>query len=144
MKVAVACSSEVTFKTQVPVPVHAPLHPANADTLSGLAVNVTLVPLAKLVKQRGAQEIPEGLLTTVPVPLPDSTSVTVGPLAGSTVVDTDAVLFEGSRSEVDVLTLADVVSVPVKVGTTSMVSTNDWPGGIELKLQVRTLVPEQS
>jgi hypothetical protein len=30
----------------VPVPVHAPLHPANAEPLAAVAVNVTDVPLA--------------------------------------------------------------------------------------------------
>jgi hypothetical protein len=144
LKVAVTCSSVVMSKAQEPVPVHAPLHPANADRLSGLAVNATLVPLGKLVKHRGAHDIPAGLLTAVPLPAPDSTSVKVGPVAGSIVVDTDAVSFEGSRSEPAVVTLVDVVSVPCTVGTTSIVSANPCPGCILLTLQVRILVPEQS
>jgi hypothetical protein len=44
------------------VPVHAPDHPVKAEVASAVAVSVTCVPCAKVV--------PEGLLVTVPVPVP--------------------------------------------------------------------------
>lgn len=47
-----------------------PLHPAKVEFCPGDSVSVTRVPVAKLALQVGPQLIPEGLLVTVPVPLP--------------------------------------------------------------------------
>jgi len=55
---------------QAPVPVHAPLQPANVEPESGVAVRFTTVPLEKFSEQVEPQEIPEGELVTVPVPVP--------------------------------------------------------------------------
>jgi hypothetical protein len=53
-----------------PVPLHAPLQPANVEPESGVAVKSTTVPFAKLAEHVAPQEIPEGALVTVPVPVP--------------------------------------------------------------------------
>jgi hypothetical protein len=53
-----------------PVPLQAPLQPANVEPVSGAAVKLTTVPLAKLAEHVAPQEIPEGVLVTVPVPVP--------------------------------------------------------------------------
>jgi hypothetical protein len=45
LKVAVTDSAALIVTTQLPVPLHAPLHPANADPEAGVAVSVTTVPL---------------------------------------------------------------------------------------------------
>src|ERR1700682_3338472 len=55
---------------QVRVPEQAPLHPAKTEPAAGVAVSVTVVPLAKLAEQVAPQLIPPTLLVTVPVPLP--------------------------------------------------------------------------
>jgi hypothetical protein len=45
LNVAVTDSAALIVTTQLPVPLHAPLHPANADPAAGVAVSVTTVPL---------------------------------------------------------------------------------------------------
>ena len=55
---------------QAPVPLQAPLQPANVKPESGVAVKLTTVPLAKSAEQLVPQEIPGGELATVPVPVP--------------------------------------------------------------------------
>ena len=59
----------------VPVPVHAPVQPAKTEFVPGLAVSVTGVPTGKLALQVDPQLIPAGVLVTVPVPLPESVTV---------------------------------------------------------------------
>ena len=56
--------------TQLPVPEQAPLQPLKLLFDVGVAVNVTLVPLAKLALQVAPQSMPAGLLLTVPEPAP--------------------------------------------------------------------------
>lgn len=73
VNVAVTVSAEFIVTEQVPVPLQAPLQPANADPLAGTAVSVTGVPLAKSAVQVCVQLIPDGLLVTVPVPVPAAT-----------------------------------------------------------------------
>jgi hypothetical protein len=69
----------VIVTTQVLVPVHPPpLQPVNVEPVVGVAVNVIGVPLGKLAEQVGWQLMPAGLLVTVPVPAPDSVTVSVG------------------------------------------------------------------
>src|SRR6185437_7572463 len=53
-----------------PVPLQAPLQPANVELESGVAVKLTTVPFAKLAEHIAPQEIPAGELATVPVPVP--------------------------------------------------------------------------
>lgn len=70
LNVAVTDSADVIVTTQLPVPLQAPLQPANTDPLVGTSVSVTTVPLAKFAVQVCVQLIPAGLLVTVPVPVP--------------------------------------------------------------------------
>ena len=65
----------VRFTVHVPVPVQAPDQPANVEPEVAAAVSVTCVPLAKLALQVAPQLIPEGLLVTVPAPVPASATV---------------------------------------------------------------------
>ena len=51
LNVAVTLRAAVIDGVQVPVPVHAPLQPANVEPLDAAAVSVTEVPLAKLALQ---------------------------------------------------------------------------------------------
>jgi hypothetical protein len=48
----------------------APLNPLKVDPFVGVAVSVTVMPVAKSAAHVPGQEIPLGLLVTVPVPLP--------------------------------------------------------------------------
>jgi hypothetical protein len=70
LNVAVTEVLAVRFALQVPVPLHAPDHPANVEPEFGVAVSVTVVPLAKLALHVWPQLIPEGLLVVVPDPVP--------------------------------------------------------------------------
>jgi len=59
---------------QVPVPAHPPpLQPANTDPADAVAVSVTVLPVgnwALAALQVVPQLMPDGLLVTVPVPVP--------------------------------------------------------------------------
>jgi hypothetical protein len=70
LKVAVIRVLVVRFSVHVGVPVHAPDHPANMEPVPGVAVSVTGVPLAKVAIHAVPQLMPDGLLVTVPVPVP--------------------------------------------------------------------------
>ena len=61
-----------------PVPVQAPLQPANAASPIGSAVSVTPVPMSYDSLQSVPQSIPAGLLVTRPEPLPPSSTVSSG------------------------------------------------------------------
>jgi hypothetical protein len=64
----------------VPADAQSPPQPPKVEPAVALAVRVTLVPLAKLAVQIPGQVIPAGVLITVPVPLPETTTVRLGPL----------------------------------------------------------------
>jgi hypothetical protein len=63
---------------QVLVPEQAPLHPPKVEPEAGEAVSVTAVPLEKLALQVLPQLIPEGLLVTLPEPLPARVTLSFG------------------------------------------------------------------
>src|SRR5688500_16444554 len=60
LNVAVTDRAAVMERVHVPVPLHAPLHPAKVDPLAGAAVRVTLTPEAKLAVQVLPQLMPVG------------------------------------------------------------------------------------
>ena len=70
LKVAVTLSAAVIFSLQMPVPLHAPDHPAKNAPFPKDGVSVTIVPAANEAVQVGAQLIPAGLLVTLPVEVP--------------------------------------------------------------------------
>ena len=78
VKVAVTFFAAVMLTVQVLLPEQSPLQPVKVP-LVAVAVSVTLVPLSKLAEQVDPQLMPEGLLVTVPlpVPVPDITTVRV-------------------------------------------------------------------
>jgi len=57
------------------VPLHAPPHPAKDEFAAGVSVSVTCVPASKLALQVCPQLMPDGLLVTLPVPLPPRATV---------------------------------------------------------------------
>ena len=78
MKVAVTVVSAFTVTVQVPVPLQPPpLQPANTEPPAGVAVKVTEVPELKDFEQVAPQSTPEGLLVTVPLPVPPLETVRV-------------------------------------------------------------------
>src|SRR5438477_5074132 len=68
VKLAVALLAMFMVSVQVPVPVHSPLQPANAEPPDGVAVSVTSVPDAKPAEPVAPQLMPAGPLVTVPLP----------------------------------------------------------------------------
>ena len=71
VKVAVTVWAELIVTVQLPVPVHAPLHPAKVEPEVGTAVNVTSIEALKGAAHVLPQLIPTGVLVIVPVPVPD-------------------------------------------------------------------------
>jgi hypothetical protein len=81
LNVAVTVSAALIVTEQVLVPVQpAPLHPANVDPVAAAAVSTTTCPAVKLAEHVGWHAMPAGLLVTVPVPVPASTTVRVAPV----------------------------------------------------------------
>jgi hypothetical protein len=70
VKVAVTDALAESATAQEPVPEQAPLHPEKVTPESGVADSVTLVPWANCALQVAPQLIPDGVLETVPVPVP--------------------------------------------------------------------------
>lgn len=63
-------AAAVRVTAHVAVPLQAPDQPANVEPVPAVAVSVTDVPMPKLALHVVPQLIPEGLLVTVPVPVP--------------------------------------------------------------------------
>ncbi len=69
---------------QVPVPEHPlPLQPANVDPLDGDAVSVTTVPVGKPAEQSAVQLMPDGVLVTLPDPVPARFTLSVFIMIGA-------------------------------------------------------------
>jgi hypothetical protein len=80
MKVAVTVVAEFTVVVQVPAPEQPPpLQLEKTDPAAGVAVRVTAVPFVNDAEHVVPQEIPAGLLVTVPVPAPALETVSVEP-----------------------------------------------------------------
>jgi hypothetical protein len=62
--------AEFIVTMQAPVPLHAPLQPANVEVPSEVAASVTDVPEEYAAEQVEPQFIPDGELVTVPDPVP--------------------------------------------------------------------------
>jgi hypothetical protein len=78
LNVAVTVSAALMVTEHALVPVQpAPLQPAKVEPSAAVAASATTWPLAKLAEHVGWQEIPAGLLVTVPVPVPAFVTVKV-------------------------------------------------------------------
>src|SRR5262249_53675892 len=76
VKFAVTVWSAFITTVHEPVPLQPPpLQPVNAEPPVGTAVRATVLPLGKSAAQVVPQEMPLGLLVTVPVPVPDVVTV---------------------------------------------------------------------
>ena len=77
-KVAITVVAALSVTVHVPVPEQPPpLQPVKVEPAAGVAVKVTAAPLANAEEHVAPQEIPAGLLVTVPVPAPDLLTVSV-------------------------------------------------------------------
>src|SRR5437763_1590996 len=79
-KVAVTACAALIVTLQAPVPVQLPLQPVKVEPAAGAAVKVTAVPLVNEAEQVAPQEIPAGVLVTVPLPAPALVTVDVEPV----------------------------------------------------------------
>jgi hypothetical protein len=78
---------------QGPVPVHPPpLQPAKFEPANAVAVSVTEVPVENCALQVAPQSMPDGLLVTVPVPVPGLFTVSVAGVATRLKVATTVLL----------------------------------------------------
>jgi len=78
VNVAVTLVAAVMVTVHVPVPEHPPPdHPVNVEPEAAVAVNMTLVPEVYDSLQSEPQSMPDGLLVTVPLPVPDLVTVRV-------------------------------------------------------------------
>src|SRR5262245_41185767 len=76
VKLAVTVWSAFIVTVHEPVPLQPPpLHPVNVEPPVGAAVRATVLPLGKSAAQVAPQEMPLGLLVTVPAPVPDLLTV---------------------------------------------------------------------
>ena len=75
MKEAETVTGEFIVIVHVPVPEHAPDHPAKYEFLLGVAVSVTFTPALYVSEQTEPQLIPSGNEAMVPVPVPDLLTV---------------------------------------------------------------------
>src|SRR2546422_11344960 len=83
-KVAVTAVAPEIVTVQAAVPEQPPpLQPPKIDPESGMAVNVTAVPLAKFVVQFAPHAMPAGVLVTVPLPVPALVTVRATSRGGS-------------------------------------------------------------
>ncbi len=69
VNLALTVSAWVKLILHGPVPMHGPLQPMNVDPLAAVAVNVTLVPLAKAASQVLPQSIWGDADVVLPTPL---------------------------------------------------------------------------
>ena len=79
-KLAVTARAALIVTVQAPVPVQLPLQPVKVEPAPGAAVSVTTVPGVKEAEHVAPQEIPAGLLVTVPLPAPALETVSVEPV----------------------------------------------------------------
>jgi hypothetical protein len=76
--VAVTVVSAFIVTTQLEVPLHTPpLQPVNVEPLAGAAANVTELPMVKGAEQVAPQAMPDGVLVTLPLPVPEPTAESV-------------------------------------------------------------------
>ena len=85
VKVAVTAFAALMVTPQVPVPLQAPLHPVKVEPEPATAVKTTAAPLVKFALQVLGQEMPLGLLVTVPEPVPARVTVSGRVVDGSNV-----------------------------------------------------------
>ena len=77
MKVAVTLVAALSVTVHGPVPEQPPPQPVNVEPAAGVAVKVTAVPLVKPAAHVAPQEMPAGVLVTVPAPAPAFVTVSV-------------------------------------------------------------------
>lgn len=75
LNIAVTVVVAVRSTVHVPVPEQAPCHPANTEFDPGVAVRVTSVCVGNSAEQTLPQLMPEGVLLTVPPPVPPTFTI---------------------------------------------------------------------
>jgi hypothetical protein len=113
--------SSVMTTVQLPMPLHAPLHPENVDPVAGVAANVTLAPAGYVFGQAGPGPHGKPSPETVPPPVPATTTLSVcivgGAAAVVVLVAAVVVLVAVVVVLVVVVLLGTVRFVDVRVGT---------------------------
>ena len=77
LKLAVTDAFAFIATLQLPVPLQEPLHPAKVEPAAAVAASETDAPCVKFAEHVEPQLMPEGLLVTVPLPVPDLLTLSV-------------------------------------------------------------------
>jgi hypothetical protein len=99
--VAETVTAALSVTVHVPVPEQPPVQPVKVEPAAGVAVKATAVPLANEAAHVAPQDMPAGLLVTVPAPEPPllTVSVKVCPNVAVTVVAALSVTVQGPAPE---------------------------------------------
>jgi len=127
--VAVTARAALIVTLHAPVPVQAPLQPVNVEPVAGAAVRVTAAPLVNDAEQVLPQEMPVGVLVTVPLPAPALVTVSAKDDGKVNVAVTDVAAFivttqvpvPAQPPPLHPLNVEPVVGVAVKVTTVPLV-----------------------
>jgi hypothetical protein len=103
VKVAVTVVSPVNWRVQLPVPEQPPpIQPAKVEPTAGTAVRSTGMVESKAATQVVPQLIPEGVLVTVPLPVPARVTVSVkissGKMTPRFLVDSEERVISGEKA----------------------------------------------
>jgi hypothetical protein len=100
LNVAVTDFAAVIDTTQAPVPLHAPVQPANVEPADAVGVSVTDVALLKLAEHVVPQLMPDGELVTLPLPVPAFVKFSEKPWTVNVAVTERAALIVTTQDEV--------------------------------------------
>jgi hypothetical protein len=110
VKVAVTLLAAFIVTLQAPLPVQAPDQPLKSEVAAGVAVRFTTAPFVNEAEHVAPQEMPPGLLVTVPLPAPAFDTVRVEPF------ETPVPVTSRDSESPSALKLTLVLAVAVLVG----------------------------
>ena len=111
VNVAVTAFAADIVTAHAPVPVHAPVHPANVEPAVATCVSVTLVLKPKFAEHVAPQLMPVGVDVTVPVPVPFFVTVSASGISVKFAVTAFAAVIGTTHAPAPVHAPAQLVNV---------------------------------